>query len=833
MGLVSFTIYVSLFSTSADAQFKDFLNKLGKDLESVIEGKGRSSDNTYYDDQTSRSPSNTSNQMLILEAQKELQRLGYDVIADGKYGPGTRRAIIQFERSTGRQTFGKITPEIVGALKRIHAPTYVKKQNKTSQPNIVLETQKELNRLGYNIVVDGQDGPGTRKAIRSFQQEKGFDVTGKVSQNLLNQMRVLNSQASPSNNEINTENQSIKNVNDYSKREILEWYRSSEEYSRHAIIEIKYRPNLIPTDGRRLLAFGNRYFKGLFKGLNGKEETDFEIHRNKEKWIQDIAYLASFVPQSFRGYKRLSTREGYDFERKGYPFEIRIGGVKEITRDYFWEEAKFTVFDKSYKSDLLNVSPEDAEAYIKRFQPKGRRHIEYGVLYSYDVIGMYQAYTGKENSWRVKAKLTSAQIGINLGIKIGRNPSRSSGDKSEIVILNLDIPNLNNTDVSLEDPIVRFNNKKNKEYADRELKHKKSQQKKKEKTKERRANEEKAKKEKKQKYLAEKSREIQIKNYQKKINQCGQKYNYVPENVTCREEICNQIGTLLDDPYAQNLKSDCRRNQNILTTFWEERERECLNWLQRFDHKSLRQMNKTEHVRFLNTCRTTSPRGVSRFDILEVQLGINLFEGENSIKRQVGGNGYHETFSETTPYNNAKLVYSRNGNSGLAVFSASEKDLVSGISRRLYVKDHKLIFNQLKARLEEKYGQHSFSPRKNTLMWFQNKETNIELCSQTIQDITPISGWVEQWYEDGQQYNSLTKNLPDVRHVLAYTPKSKDEIEVYKECGPILVVLADIKTGFVDNFSMVLFDPAYMTSQPPFLFEDDIRNNKTENKIKF
>lgn len=63
---------------------------------------------------------------------------------------------------------------------------------KTKAPtkiNLVLETQKQLSRLGYNPgPLDGLMGKKTRQAIMAFQRKHGQPVTGKASEKLLQQL---------------------------------------------------------------------------------------------------------------------------------------------------------------------------------------------------------------------------------------------------------------------------------------------------------------------------------------------------------------------------------------------------------------------------------------------------------------------------------------------------------------------------------------------------------------------------------------------------------------------------------------------------------------------
>jgi len=49
--------------------------------------------------------------------------------------------------------------------------------------------QRKLNQLGFNVGgVDGVVGPGTRKAIREWQQSRGFPADGYMEQALLKRL---------------------------------------------------------------------------------------------------------------------------------------------------------------------------------------------------------------------------------------------------------------------------------------------------------------------------------------------------------------------------------------------------------------------------------------------------------------------------------------------------------------------------------------------------------------------------------------------------------------------------------------------------------------------
>ena len=52
----------------------------------------------------------------IAAVQQALLDLGYDVVADGDFGPGTAAAVREFERSRGLATDGIVGPEVYQTL---------------------------------------------------------------------------------------------------------------------------------------------------------------------------------------------------------------------------------------------------------------------------------------------------------------------------------------------------------------------------------------------------------------------------------------------------------------------------------------------------------------------------------------------------------------------------------------------------------------------------------------------------------------------------------------------------------------------------------------------
>jgi peptidoglycan hydrolase-like protein with peptidoglycan-binding domain len=54
-----------------------------------------------------------------------------------------------------------------------------------------VDVQRELRRRGYyHGPIDGDVGPGTRAAIRAYQNDRGFAVTGRIDRSLLRALGV-------------------------------------------------------------------------------------------------------------------------------------------------------------------------------------------------------------------------------------------------------------------------------------------------------------------------------------------------------------------------------------------------------------------------------------------------------------------------------------------------------------------------------------------------------------------------------------------------------------------------------------------------------------------
>lgn len=101
-----------------------------------------------------------SDARLVRDVQKELKRIGYPVSVDGAYGPGTRKAILQFEADSGRAQTGNTSPELLAALRESKPPTPPEASTSNEAP---AEQQPRPSRATTTLNSSGQAEGGANK----------------------------------------------------------------------------------------------------------------------------------------------------------------------------------------------------------------------------------------------------------------------------------------------------------------------------------------------------------------------------------------------------------------------------------------------------------------------------------------------------------------------------------------------------------------------------------------------------------------------------------------------------------------------------------------------
>lgn len=110
---------------------------------------------------------------------KRLQeRLGID--ADGDFGPGTEKAVREYQQANGLAVDGIAGPDTFTAM-GLHELVLLRVGSRGSTVKAMQES------LG--IGADGIFGKGTKKAVMEFQEANGLDVDGMAGPNTLSKMK--------------------------------------------------------------------------------------------------------------------------------------------------------------------------------------------------------------------------------------------------------------------------------------------------------------------------------------------------------------------------------------------------------------------------------------------------------------------------------------------------------------------------------------------------------------------------------------------------------------------------------------------------------------------
>lgn len=108
----------------------------------------------------------------VTAIQHLLTYRGYSTSADGVFGSGTESQVKSFQSSRGLAVDGVVGTDTWSAL--------VTTVQSGSSGSAVKAAQVLLNKYGYGLGVDGQFGPATDSATRSFQSKYGLTSDGIV-----------------------------------------------------------------------------------------------------------------------------------------------------------------------------------------------------------------------------------------------------------------------------------------------------------------------------------------------------------------------------------------------------------------------------------------------------------------------------------------------------------------------------------------------------------------------------------------------------------------------------------------------------------------------------
>lgn len=125
----------------------------------------------------------------VRAAQEMLKALGYSTSVDGDFGEGTQSATRRFQRANGLRVSGALDSSTISKLREmsgieggsVTTSTTVTTSSTSTNSASTRQLQRQLALLGYyNGPVDGQRGTATTTAIKEFQGDYGYQITGEL-----------------------------------------------------------------------------------------------------------------------------------------------------------------------------------------------------------------------------------------------------------------------------------------------------------------------------------------------------------------------------------------------------------------------------------------------------------------------------------------------------------------------------------------------------------------------------------------------------------------------------------------------------------------------------
>jgi peptidoglycan hydrolase-like protein with peptidoglycan-binding domain len=129
----------------------------------------------------------------VTELQNLLNAHGAGLVVDGEFGAKTLYAVREYQAATAIAVDGRVGPQTKSKLYATggSAPAPINLNSSSCPANVVQgskggcvsELQRLLRHHGYAVDVDGDFGPATYSAVRSFQSAHGLSVDGQVGTN--------------------------------------------------------------------------------------------------------------------------------------------------------------------------------------------------------------------------------------------------------------------------------------------------------------------------------------------------------------------------------------------------------------------------------------------------------------------------------------------------------------------------------------------------------------------------------------------------------------------------------------------------------------------------
>ena len=121
------------------------------------------------------------NAQTVRQAQKVLNDRGFRTGGvDGRMGPQTEAALVNFQRAEKLQPTGKLDRQTIAALGLNKSSHGAQGTSGQYPPSTIRKVQETLNARGYKAgPANGILGDATRAALRQFQKSESIAVTGR------------------------------------------------------------------------------------------------------------------------------------------------------------------------------------------------------------------------------------------------------------------------------------------------------------------------------------------------------------------------------------------------------------------------------------------------------------------------------------------------------------------------------------------------------------------------------------------------------------------------------------------------------------------------------
>jgi peptidoglycan hydrolase-like protein with peptidoglycan-binding domain len=132
------------------------------------------------------------NSETVRQAQKTLNDRGFRTGGiDGRMGPQTQAALVNFQRAEKLQPSGKLDKPTLTALGIQKGGAAAGSSAQKYGPSTIRKVQETLNARGFKAgTPNGVLGETTRSALRAFQKSESIAVTGRLNPRTLEHLGI-------------------------------------------------------------------------------------------------------------------------------------------------------------------------------------------------------------------------------------------------------------------------------------------------------------------------------------------------------------------------------------------------------------------------------------------------------------------------------------------------------------------------------------------------------------------------------------------------------------------------------------------------------------------